>query len=110
MVTRRDKVLLSVSAATLLGILLPLAALAWFLWQESVVAEEKRLAELSQRLGEQTEAALVDARELLDSLNQLDLEPCSPEHLERLQDAAIARPHVRAIGYWRVLREPGRTG
>ncbi|WP_018950098.1 EAL domain-containing protein [Thioalkalivibrio sp. ALMg11] len=110
MVNRRDKVLLSVSAAALLGILLPLAALAWFLWQESVVAEEKRLAELAQRLGEQTEAALVDARELLDTLNQLELEPCSPEHLERLQDAAIARPHVRAIGYWRAAERQCGAG
>lgn len=108
MITRRDKVLLSVSAAALLGLLLPLAALGWFLWQESVVAEEKRLADLAQRLGEQTETALVDARELLDNLNQLELEPCSPEHLERLQEAAIARPHVRAIGYWRAAeRECG---
>ncbi|WP_018871936.1 EAL domain-containing protein [Thioalkalivibrio sp. ALJ16] len=108
MLTRRDKVLLSVSAAVLMGILLPLAALAWFLWQESVAAEEERLAELAQRLGEQTEGALVDARELLDRLNRLELEPCSPEHLEHLQDAAMARPYVRAIGYWRAAeRECG---
>ena len=110
MVTRRDKVLLSVSAATLLGILLPLAALAWFLWQESVVAEEKRLAELAERLGEQTETTLVDARELLDALNQLELDGCSPEHLERLQDAAMARPHVRAIGYWRAAERQCGAG
>ncbi|WP_024326181.1 EAL domain-containing protein [Thioalkalivibrio sp. AKL19] len=110
MIARRDKILLSVSAAALLGILLPLAALAWFLWQESVVAEEKRLAELAQRLGEQTETALVDARELLDTLNQLELDACSPEHLEHLQDAAMARPHVRAIGYWRAAERQCGAG
>ncbi len=110
MITRRDKVLLSVSAAALLGILLPLAALAWFLWQESVVAEEKRLAELAQRLGEGTEATLVDARDLLDTLNQLEMEPCSPEHLEHLQDVAMARPHVRAIGYWRAAERQCGAG
>ncbi|AHE99144.1 EAL domain-containing protein [Thioalkalivibrio paradoxus] len=107
---RRDKVLLSVLAAALLGILVLLALLGWYLWRESVLAEEARLEQLSQRLGEQTERAIVDARDLLDRLNRLDLTPCSPEHLEVLQNAAIARPHVRAIGYWHAVERQCGAG
>lgn len=106
----RDKVLLSVLAAALLGILMLLTLLGWYLWRESVLAEEARLGQLSQRLGEQTEHAIVDARDLLDHLNGLDLSPCSPEHLDVLQNAAIARPHVRAIGYWRAAERQCGAG
>jgi len=101
MLSRRDKALLTVLAAALVGILLVLALLGWYLWRESVVAEEVRLGKLASRLGEQTEQAIVDARDLLDHLNQLETAPCSPEHLGALQEAAMTRPHVRAIGYWR---------
>ncbi len=110
MAARRDKVLISVSAVALLGLLLPLVLLGAYLWNESVVAEEQRLAELSKRLGQQTEQAIIDARELLDALNALTLEPCSEQHLEHLQEAAIQRPHIRAIGYWRAAERQCGAG
>ncbi|WP_018139306.1 MULTISPECIES: EAL domain-containing protein [unclassified Thioalkalivibrio] len=108
MATRRDKLLFAVFGVTVLGLLLPLFLLGWYLWQGSVVAEEQRLDELAQKLGQQTEQAILDARDLLDELNALDVTPCSPQHLNQLQEAAISRPHIRAVGYWRAVeRECG---
>ncbi|MFO7955008.1 hypothetical protein [Thioalkalivibrio sp.] len=49
MIARRDKILLSISAAVQFGILLPLATLAGFLWQESVVAEQPPVSGQAQR-------------------------------------------------------------
>jgi sensor c-di-GMP phosphodiesterase-like protein len=108
--TSRDRVLVFASAAALVGFLLPLLIVAWYLWQESVVAEESRLAELSKRFGQQTENAIIDARDLLDRINGLDVTPCSPEHLAQLQEAAMSRPHVRAIGYWRAAQRECGAG
>lgn len=110
MLTRRDKVLLAMLAAALLGILLVMALLGWYLWRESVVAEEARLGRLASHLGEQTEQAIVDASDLLDHLNRLEAVPCSPEHLDALQEAAIVRPHVRAIGYWQATERQCGVG
>ncbi|WP_018863920.1 EAL domain-containing protein [Thioalkalivibrio sp. ARh3] len=103
MASRRDKVLFAVFGVTVLGLLFPLFLLGWYLWQGSVVAEEQRLDELAQRLGKQTEWAIIDARDLLDELNALDATPCSTEHLNKLQDAAMSRPYIRAVGYWRAV-------
>lgn len=82
------------------GVIVLITLLGWYLWRESVVAEEQRLGTLAEHLGHRAEDALLDARGLLDSLNQSSLPRCSPEHIALLQDEAIARPYIRAIGYW----------
>lgn len=98
--TRRNKILLEILAVALLGILV-LMSLGLYLWQQSVRAEEQRLEALSYQLGQEAETAIIDARDLLTSLNNSTLTPCSPAHLALMQESAIARPYVRAIGYWR---------
>lgn len=97
------RALIVISLAGTLGILLPAALLLALLWQQTIRAEEHRLAQLSQELAAQTEAAIVDAISLLQSLNAGTPEPCSVDHLETLQNEALARPHVRAIGFWRAI-------
>lgn len=99
MVARREKIYIAILTAALLGVLLLLSLLGWHLWRESVVAEERRLGQLARNLGEETEAAIIDAREMLDWLNGVTVAPCTPPHLELLQETAIARPHIRAISY-----------
>ncbi|WP_438951278.1 EAL domain-containing protein [Porticoccus sp.] len=56
---------------------------------------------MSQRLGEETEHAIIDARNLLETLNERTTDPCNAVHLAMIQDIAVARPYIRAIGYWR---------
>src|SRR3546814_1654144 len=87
---RRFKVLLGTSLAALVGGVVLFVLLAWFLWNESVVAEEHRVGALAETLGKRTEALIVDARDMLDALNRLDAPRCSPEHLQAMQNAAIA--------------------
>ena len=96
---RRDKIRLQILGATLLGFAL-LFSLAWYLWQKSVQVEEHRLQAFSHQLGQQVENAIIDARDLLISLNNAAPLPCSPDHLQLMQEAAVARPFIRAIGYW----------
>ncbi len=97
---RRDKIRLQILGATLLGFAL-LSSLAWYLWQKSVQVEEHRLQTFSHHLGKQVENAIIDARDLLINLNNTASLPCSPDHLQLMQEAAVARPFIRAIGYWR---------
>ena len=99
-VVRRDRLLWRVSLTALAGVLVLFGALGWYVRNESLSAEEERLERLARRLGESVEYAIIAARDTLDELNELELEPCSTAHLAAMQNAAIARPHIRAIGYW----------
>jgi sensor c-di-GMP phosphodiesterase-like protein len=55
---------------------------------------------LAATLGESTEQIILDARNLLATLDQLQEARCSEQHLQQMRDAAISRPYIRAIGYW----------
>ncbi|MBG57245.1 MAG: cyclic diguanylate phosphodiesterase [Porticoccus sp.] len=101
MLARRDKIFFGILAITVLGALALSLLLGWYIWRESVGTEEQRLQQLSQRLGEETEQAIIDARNLLETLNERATDPCNTTHLAMMQEVAIARPYIRAIGYWR---------
>jgi sensor c-di-GMP phosphodiesterase-like protein len=98
---RRGKIVLGSLLAALLGGAFLFASIAWFLWRESVDAERAYSVGLANSLGVRTEQIFLDTRDLLDRFNRLQVAPCSREHLQAMQDAAMARPYIRAIGYWR---------
>lgn len=77
------------------------ASLVWYLWNESIAAEETAMGGLAATLGARTEAMILDTRALLVRFDQIPGARCSPSHLRALPEAAIGRPHLRAIGHWR---------
>lgn len=97
---RRDKAFLGFSISAFAGTTILVAVAAWFLWSESTRTEERAVEALAQTLGERTERIIVDARGLLDRLNELSLTPCSGQHLQAMDRAAFSEPHILAIGYW----------
>ena len=99
--TRRDNALLGISLIGLAGIALLVGALVSYLWRESVAAEERLVGGLASMLGGRAEAMILDARTLLRQFEALPDPRCSPAHLQELQEAAMSRPHIRAIGFWR---------
>lgn len=100
---RRHRILLLTLVTAVVGLLTLFSLLGWYLWRQSVVAEEQRLGALAQGLGQQAEQTILDARQLLESLNEFPATRCSPAHIERMREEAIQRPHIRAIGYWRAV-------
>ena len=107
---RRDRVIIDISIAALGGIAVLFASLAWYLWRESFTAEEAHMGGLATTLGERTEAMILDTRALLVKFDKLPQPRCSPAHLRALQDAAMGRPHIRAIGYWRAAERQCGVG
>lgn len=99
-----DKVFFGFPLAAIAGALLLFGLVCWLLWQESMETEERRVAELARILGERTEQIIVEARDMLDELNKSTLLRCSDEHSRAMHVAAIAKPHIRAIGYWRAAK------
>ncbi|MDJ0878806.1 MAG: EAL domain-containing protein [Halieaceae bacterium] len=87
--------------AACLGAAALLGQITWLLWKESVSAEEARVAELAQQLGQRAEQMIVEARALLDKFNNSELPRCSDAHISAMHEAAIGRPYIRAMGYWR---------
>ncbi|GAB3312773.1 EAL domain-containing protein [Haliea atlantica] len=108
--TRRDTLMVTLLAGSLLGIVALVGLLGWFLWRESVVAEEERLRALAQRLGEHTEGAIIDARSFLQRLNESSAPRCQSDHLQAMQAVTFSRPWVRAVGYWQAAERLCGTG
>ena len=88
----------------MLGALLLFGATNWVLWRESMEAEEMRVAALAQSLGEHSERIIVDARDMLATFNQSETARCSEAHISAMHSEAIAKPYIRAIGYWRAAQ------
>lgn len=83
------------------GIVVLFGSVSWVFWRESIATEEQVVAELARVLGERTEQIIVDARDMLDTFNASDAPRCSAEHSQAMHEAAISKPYIRAIGYWR---------
>ena len=100
-VRRIEIVIVGASVAALVGVALVFASVVWYLWRESIAAETQVVGRLASTLGARTEAMMLETRNLLESFDKLPARRCSPAHLQALQDAVIARPYVRAVGYFR---------
>lgn len=98
--TRREKIMFFSTLAGLVGTALLFGSIAWILWQESMASEEAYAGGLAASLGQNTERIILDTRNLLAGFDRLPMPRCSKEHLQALQDAAVSRPYIRAIGYW----------
>lgn len=98
---RRERLMLAISLAAFTGVAAMFASLLWYLWRESVTAEERLVGGLATTLGARAESMILDTRRLLEDFERLPQARCSPEHLQALQQAAMSRPHIRAIGHWR---------
>lgn len=81
--------------------LLLAAVFTFVLWRGSIGADERAVGGLAEALGARAERMIVDARTLLQDFEQVPHPRCSAAHLAVLQEAAMSRPHIRAIGYWR---------
>jgi sensor c-di-GMP phosphodiesterase-like protein len=97
---RREKILFGSTIAALAGAAFLFASIVWLLWKESVASEENYADGLAASLGRNIEHIILDTRNLLAQFDRLPGPRCSPEHLQALQDAAVSRPYIRAIGYW----------
>ena len=97
---RRGKIVFGSALAALVGVAVLFASIVWVLWKESVASEEAYSGGLAASLGQRTEHIFIDTRDMLAGFDQLQVPRCSKEHLQALQEAAISRPYIRAIGYW----------
>jgi len=97
---RRRRIVLGAAIAALLGIGVVFSSLLWLLWKESVANEAAESGGLAAALGRTVDNTFEDARGMLAQLDELQVARCSDEHLSAMQNAAISRPYVRAIGYW----------
>lgn len=101
---RRDKKLAGFVLAALAGTVLLFGLMTWFLWRDTVGAEQKRIADMARTLGLRTERLVEDAKGTLDRLDKLHGATCSKANLRAMEQAAVKRPYIRAISYWHAVR------
>ena len=97
---RTGKILFFSTLVAIAGVAVLLVSIAALLWKQSVTSEEAYAGGLAASLGQSTERIIVDTRDMLENFDQLPYARCSKEHLKAMEEAAISRPYVRAIGYW----------
>jgi sensor c-di-GMP phosphodiesterase-like protein len=100
---RRRIVMMLAALAALVGIVLLFQTSLWILRRESVASEEEYSGGLAAALGQSTEQIILDTRNMLAAFDEMQMPRCSEEHLRALQEAAISRPYIRAIGYWQAI-------
>lgn len=101
---RRNKKLAGFALVALVGTVLLFGLVTWFLWRESVGAEQKRVADMAQTLGLRTQQLVEGAKSTLDRLDKLPAHTCSEAHLRAMEKAAVQHPYVRAISYWHAAK------
>jgi len=104
LIQTRKRTFVAFSAAAFIGAVLLFGLITWLLWRESIETEEERVAGLARDLGQHTEQVIVDVRNMLEAFNNLQVDRCSEAHLSVMHKAAIAKPYIRAIGYWRAAQ------
>ncbi|MEO6690504.1 MAG: EAL domain-containing protein [Dokdonella sp.] len=97
---RTGKILVFSTLVAIAGVVVLFVATGALLWKESVSSEDAYAGGLAAALGQSTERLIVDTRDMLDAFDKLPYARCSKEHLKAMEEAAISRPYVRAIGYW----------
>lgn len=107
---RRRVVMIGAALTALLGIALLFESMLWITRKESVASEEKYAGGLAASLGQTTERIFLDTRNMLAAFDALPMPRCSTEHLRALQEAAISRPYIRAIGYWQAIERQCGVG
>src|SRR5687767_14602489 len=53
---------------------------------------------------------ILDTREILKEFEQLPAQRCSVTHIKALQNVAMSRRYIRAIGYWRAAERQCGVG
>ena len=103
-IQKRERTFVAFSTATFIGAVLLFGLITWLLWRGSIETEEERVADLARDLGQHTEQVIVEVRNMLEAFNKLQVDRCSEAHLSVMHKAAIAKPYIRAIGYWRAAQ------
>ena len=107
---KREVILIGFSLAIFIGAALLFGLVSWLLWSKSVNLEEARVAIQAEAMGQRTEQIIVDSRNMLDDFNKISAPPCSAAHINSLHEAAVAKPHIKAIGYWRAEKRKCGVG
>ena len=103
-IQKRERTFVAFSTAAFIGVVLLFGLITWLLWRGSIETEEERVADLARDLGQHTEQVIVEVRNMLEAFNKLQVDRCSEAHLSVMHKAAIAKPYIRAIGYWRAAQ------
>ena len=103
-IQKRERTFVAFSTAAFIGAVLLFGLITWLLWRESIETEEERVADLARDLGQHTEQVIVEVRNMLEAFNKLQVDRCSEAHLSVMHKAAITKPYIRAIGYWRAAQ------
>lgn len=96
----RRRVIVTAILFAILGGVLPMAAMYYVSWTRAVHKEQKQLKIIAERVLVRARMSFQQATEVLKTLDQLNVRPCSPVHIEQMRTLTINTRAVEEIGYF----------
>ncbi|MDX1455663.1 MAG: EAL domain-containing protein [Gammaproteobacteria bacterium] len=107
---RRKRILVAAALLAIGGTLALIGATAWISWREAFEEENTQITELARGIAERTERIVLEARNTLLALDELEVERCSAAHFAEMEAAAMQHPWIKSIGHWRADERLCATG
>ncbi|WMJ67655.1 EAL domain-containing protein [Stenotrophomonas sp. 24(2023)] len=96
----RAQIIVVGSLLALLAALLPIAAMVYATWDRAIHVEQQRLRGLADRALLRADQSYRAVLESLQTMEASGLEPCSPEHIRRMQALVMRTAAVDQMGYF----------
>lgn len=84
----------------ILGGVLPMAAMYYVSWTRAINKEQKQLKIVADRVILRARTSFKQATEVLKTLDQLNVQPCSPVHIAQMRTLTINTRAVDEVGYF----------
>src|SRR5688500_10166683 len=96
----RSSVIVAAVGLALLGAIVPIAGMFYFSRVLAIGNEQQALAQIAERVITRADISLSDAGRALRQIDTFTGTPCSPAHIARMRQVAIAARPIEEIGYF----------
>ena len=96
----RSRVIVAAVGLALVGAIVPIAAMVYASRMLAIGNEQQELAQIAKRVITRADLSLSDAGRALRKIDTFTGPPCSPAHIARMREVAIAARPIEEIGYF----------
>jgi sensor c-di-GMP phosphodiesterase-like protein len=96
----RTKVIIVAVLLAIVAIVLPIAGMLYFSWTSAVSVEHARLELFAQQVIKRASITFDETIAALKTLDKLNFNSCSPEHIERMRELTINTKSIEELGYF----------
>lgn len=96
----RTRVIIVATLLAIVAIVLPIAGMLYFSWVSAINEEHTRLELFAHQVIVRAGITFNEAKVVLKTINSLNYDSCSSEHIEHMRTLTINTPSIEEIGYF----------